>query len=115
MRARERYSACMFVYVMCVCGVFSGCSWTGCIIDVLLALPGSCSLIRVCQGINGLKTANPGKRRKGTEHIPHLSPAALLLPFAEMSHHLKAKRHYLHMRHLAGSDTVELLISFDFM
>lgn len=47
-----------------VCGEFSGCSWTGCIIDVLLALPGSCSLIRVCQGINRLKKANQGNREK---------------------------------------------------
>lgn len=35
----------MHAEIQYVCGVFRGCSWTGCIIDVLLALPGSCSLI----------------------------------------------------------------------
>ena len=102
--------ACVCV---CGCGVFSGCSWTGCIIDVLLALPGSCSLIRVCQGINRLKKANQGNREKARSISLIRIPPSPLRPLAETSHHFKGKTHYLHMRHLAGSDAVGLLISFD--
>lgn len=57
-----------------VCGEFSGCSWTGCIIDVLLALPGSCSLIRVCQGISSLRKANQENREKARSASHHHPP-----------------------------------------
>lgn len=72
----------MFVLAACVrvCRVFSGCSWTGCIMEAVLALPGRCSLIRVCQGINGAaKTnqANGGKARSVSDNtIPPSSSSS---------------------------------------
>lgn len=64
-----------------VCRVFSGCSWTGCIMEAVLALAGRSSLIRVCQGINSPAKTNQANGEKARSvSVNTISPLPPPLP-----------------------------------
>lgn len=69
-------------YMLVPALVFSGCNWTGCIMEAVLALTGRSSLIRVCQGINRPAKTNQADGEKARSVSVNTTP-----PTTHTTHH----------------------------
>lgn len=94
-----------------VCRVFSGCSWTGCIMEAVLALAGRSSLIRVCQGINSPAKTNQANGEKARSVSVNTTPPPFLPGFlTETSRQFTVK---ISLQETCG--WLEILIRLDFI
>lgn len=93
-----------------VCRVFSGCSWTGCIMEAVLALAGRSSLIRVCQGINSPAKTNQANGEKARSVSVNTTPPNLPRSLTETSRQFTVK---ISLQETCG--WLEILIRLDFI